>query len=266
MRRLLSKLFQFINLSIIKRDKLNSIDRERQLYRHEVDRLNFIFLNDRVKNPYELYEYANKSESQIFQDLFVLNELEFKKNGFFVEIGAADGVRFSNTYLLEKYFSWSGLVVEPAKIWSDKLEINRNCQISYDCVYSHSNLMIEFSEAQQPEFSRATFKNDILPDEHEENRKIGAKTYELKTLSINDLFLKYNIQENFDYLSIDTEGAEFLILNSLDFEKYKISIISVEHNNTENREKIYSLLTRNNYERVLEKYSKFDDWYIKKNT
>ena len=49
MRRLLSKLFQFINLSIIKRDKLNSIDRERKLYRHEVDRLNFIFLNDRVK-------------------------------------------------------------------------------------------------------------------------------------------------------------------------------------------------------------------------
>ena len=111
MRTLLSKLFQFINLSIIKRDRLNSIDRERKLYRHEVDRLNFIFLNDRVKNPYELYEYANKSESQIFQDLFVLNELEFKKNGFFVEIGAADGVRFSNTYLLEKYFYALGISV-----------------------------------------------------------------------------------------------------------------------------------------------------------
>ena len=77
------------------------------------------------------------------------------------------------------------------------------------------------------------------------------------------LFDKYEINNTIDYLSIDTEGTELEILNSLDFKKYDIKIISVEHNFTSNREAIYNLLTINNYERVQEKYSKFDDWYVK---
>ena len=74
---------------------------------------------------------------------------------------------------------------------------------------------------------------------------------------------KYEINKKIDYLSIDTEGTEYEILSSLDFNKYDISIMSVEHNYTTNREKIYNLLIDNNYTRVQEKFSKFDDWYIK---
>ena len=67
-----------------------------------------------------------------------------------------------------------------------------------------------------------------------------------------------------DYLSIDTEGSELEILNAFDFSRYDTSIITVEHNYTENRKKIHSLLSRNGYERVFEQYSQFDDWYVKK--
>ena len=94
-------------------------------------------------------------------------------------------------------------------------------------------------------------------------RKKNNNVYQLTSISINDLFEKYEISENIDYLSIDTEGTEFLILNSLNFNKYNISIISVEHNHTKNREKIYDLLTKNGYIRVLEEHSKVDDWYVK---
>ena len=78
------------------------------------------------------------------------------------------------------------------------------------------------------------------------------------------MFKKFNIPEDIDYLSIDTEGSEYEIINFLDFNKYNISIITIEHNYTPNREKINSLLIENNYIRVLEDYSKVDDWYIKK--
>ena len=45
---------------------------------------------------------------QLRQDLFVINELNFKKKGFFCEFGACDGIELSNSYLLEKKFNWQG--------------------------------------------------------------------------------------------------------------------------------------------------------------
>ena len=47
-------------------------------------------------------ENLKESKSQIRQDLFVLNELNFKKSGFFVDFGATDGIKFNNSFLLEK--------------------------------------------------------------------------------------------------------------------------------------------------------------------
>ena len=265
LKKLISKILSLFNLSLIKKDKLIKLDVERKKYRYEYEKLDFIFLNDRIKNPEKLYKLIELSESQIFQDLFVINELDFKENGFFVEIGAADGKYLSNTYLLEKEFKWDGLVVEPAKIWSQDIKKNRNCSISLDCVHSTSNISIEFNQAEKPEFSRANLSKNIPSDKHEYLRLSNNTVYELKTISINDLFDKYEINNTIDYLSIDTEGTELEILNSLDFNKYDIKIISVEHNFTTNREAIYNLLTLNNYDRVQEKYSKFDDWYVKIN-
>ena len=46
--------------------------------------------------------YAGKTYSQTDQDIMVLILTKFKKEGFFVEFGACDGIRFSNTYILEK--------------------------------------------------------------------------------------------------------------------------------------------------------------------
>ena len=57
-----------------------------------------------------------KINSQLRQDLFVLNELDFKENGYFVEFGATDGIKLSNSYLLEKSFNWNGILAEPARI------------------------------------------------------------------------------------------------------------------------------------------------------
>ena len=262
-KKFIIKLFSLFRLSIINSEKLTKIDIEGKQARHEVEKLNFIFLNKRILNPSKLYSHVENSESQIFQDLFVLNELNFKENGFFIEIGAANGKNLSNTYMLEKFFNWNGLVVEPARIWTDDIKKNRDCDISFDCVFSESNLSIQFNETEKPEFSRASFNFEISEDSHEDLRKNNNTFYELKTISMNDLFTKFKIPQNIDYLSIDTEGAEYEILNSFNFDKYNISIITVEHNFTSNREKIHSLLTSYDYRRVLKNFSKFDDWYIK---
>ena len=87
------------------------------------------------------------SKSQILQDIFALNELDYKRNGYFVDFGATDGKEFSNTYLLEKEYNWTGILCEPSKGWHKSLEINRpNVIKDYRCVWSKSGEKIRFKE------------------------------------------------------------------------------------------------------------------------
>ena len=197
-------------------------------------------------------------ESQFGQDIFVLNELNFKKKGFFVEFGAANGKDDSNTYLLEKKFNWNGIVAEPAKTFYKDLNINRSCYIEKKLVWKNSKSKLIFHEDSASGLS--TIKNYLKNDSQIRKKK---QQYILETISLNDLLAKYNAPKIIDYLSIDTEGSEYDILKNFDFTKYKFRVITCEHNFTNNKDKIYKLLTKNGY---LKKHSNLisfvDDWYI----
>lgn len=208
-------------------------------------------------------EYADemlaRSKAQLKQDMFVLAELGFKRDGYFVEFGATNGVDLSNTYLLEKDLGWTGILAEPAKVWHDALIANRTAKISFDCVWSKSNECIEFNEVSDAELSTInTFSNN---DGHAKTRETGNK-YNVYTTTLLDLLKKYNAPKEIDYLSIDTEGSEFDILNAFDFDAYKIKVITCEHNYTPMREEIYKLLTSKGYTRKYTEFSYFDDWYV----
>ena len=190
-------------------------------------------------------------ESQFGQDIFVLNELNFKKKGFFVEFGAANGKDDSNTYLLEKKFNWNGIVAEPAKVFYKDLCINRSCYIEQKLVWKNSKSKLIFHEDLASGLS--TIKNYLKNDSQIRKKK---QQYILETISLNDLLEKYNAPKIIDYLSIDTEGSEYEILKNFDFKSYKFKVITCEHNYNENREKIYNLLSDNGYKRKLTKISK----------
>lgn len=66
-----------------------------------------------------------KYNGQIEQDKFVLNVLNNKHNGFFLEIGANDPCQISNTYLLEKEFQWSGIMIEYDSKYLNSYKIHR---------------------------------------------------------------------------------------------------------------------------------------------
>lgn len=201
----------------------------------------------------------SKSTSQIGQDIFVLHELKFKRDGYFVEFGAANGKDLSNTYMLEKEMGWTGIVAEPAWIWHDELTKNRTCKISFDCVWSKSHELLSFNQALVPELSTIDDFSD--KDAHAESRKSGDK-YEVYTVSLMDLLKKYKAPKEIDYLSIDTEGSEFEILSAFDFDAYKIKTITCEHNFTPMRDKILELLVSKGYTRKYQEMSQFDDWYV----
>jgi FkbM family methyltransferase len=200
-----------------------------------------------------------KSKSQIGQDMFVLAELHFKRDGYFVEFGAASGLELSNTYMLEKEMGWTGIVAEPAHIWHDDLLKNRSCHISFDCVWTKSHEEIEFNEVSAAELSTIDAFSDS--DGHSQTRAEGKK-YKVYTCSLFDLLNKYKAPQEIDYLSIDTEGSEFEILSAFDFDAYKIKVITCEHNFSPMRDKIMDLLYSKGYIRKYQELSQFDDWYV----
>ena len=202
---------------------------------------------------------GENSRSQFKQDIFALMVNKFKQGGYFIEFGATNGYDMSNTYILEKQFDWRGVLAEPAKMWHKNLIKNRNCNIEFDCVWQTSGDCLDFDMVEDGELSTlSSFSNC---DEHAKARQ-AKTTYKVNTISLNDLLDKYGAPKVIDYLSVDTEGSELDILTTFDFKKYRFNCITIEHNFTENREKMKFLLEENGYKRVFKHLSKWDDWYI----
>tara|TARA_B100000900_G_scaffold205739_1_gene174376 strand:+ start:119 stop:922 length:804 start_codon:yes stop_codon:yes gene_type:complete len=204
--------------------------------------------------------FSESQKNRVPMDLFVLQYLDFKKNGYFVEFGAANGKYLSNTYLMEKKFGWKGILCEPAVNFQKELKNNRNCIIENLCVWNKSNEQLDFIETGIPEHSTIT-KFSLL-DKMGHTRKKGNR-YKVNTITLNDLFEKNNSPSEIDYLSIDTEGSEFEILENLNHDKYKFKFITCEHMYTNKREKIYNLLLSKGYKRIFENFSLQDDWYVR---
>jgi FkbM family methyltransferase len=201
------------------------------------------------------------SRSQLMQDLFVLSELgACRDSGFFVEFGAADGVALSNSWMLEKRLGWKGILAEPARCWHEALAKNRSCTIATECVWSKSGERLDFDEVSDAELS--TLSDFAQVDSHAQSRT-EKKRCQVSTISLNDLLERYGAPANPDYLSIDTEGSEFAILEEFDFARYPFKVITCEHNFTPMRDKIRRLLESVGYQRKHEKLSHFDDWYVR---
>jgi FkbM family methyltransferase len=230
-------------------------------------------LKVQAKRDFKVYSYLPNMESKVFlkclelsqsqyaQELFALSELNFKREGFFVEIGATNGISLSNTYMLETEFGWNGILAEPAKCWHENLEKNRNCFIEKNCLYSSSGLELVFNETRARMLSTIdSFSNS---DTWSKVRSSG-KRYSVQTISLNDLLLKYSAPKIIDYLSIDTEGSEYEILSTFNFTNYSFNVITCEHNNTKNREKINKLLEDNGYQKKFDNLPFGEDWFTKK--
>lgn len=200
-----------------------------------------------------------KSMSQLGQDLWVLEKTGYKRNGFFVEFGATDGVLLSNTYLLEKEFAWEGICAEPNLRFFEQLRENRTCRVSNACIGKKSGERVEFVLAD----AYGGMTRHIQSDMHHIKRQAYLSAGEaviLTTVSLHDFLTQQAAPRTIDYLSIDTEGSEYEILSHFPFANWDIKLITVEHNFGEQREKIRFLLSQFGYSR---RKAEWDDWYYK---
>lgn len=187
--------------------------------------------------------------SQAGQDKWVVETLlPTKSNAVFVDIGAHDGVSFSNTCALER-LGWTGLAVEPIPEVFEKLERNRRCSTLRGCigdppgkrrfrrVRGYAEMLSGLVEDYDPRhLARIARETETLGGEIEE--------IEVDCFNFHEALAARGII-SVDYLSVDVEGAELAILQSIDFKRVDIDIIGVENNY--NQSGVWRLLTREGF-------------------
>lgn len=204
-----------------------------------------IFHRPAYGEPYDLYYH------DLYNDLFYKNCV-FKNNlsnGFYVEIGALDGVVNSQSFIFEKELKWDGIVVEPNPLWHENLEIYRKCKISKEAI-SDKNGEELFECREMAAFSGLISSKDVhrISNINEEIK--------VKTITLLDLLDKNNAPDEINWISVDVEGGEYDILNHY-FEnnfKYKINLINVETNYFD---KISLLFSNQNYSLIKNPYLDF---------
>jgi FkbM family methyltransferase len=171
--------------------------------------------------------------SQVGQDR-QLYERFFKdrRGGVFVDVGAYDGVTFSNSLFFERFMGWTGLCVEPLPAAFAQLRAARACHCEQVCV-SNFEGAADFTLCDTDEGGQmlSGLAANIDPRHADLMRIVGTRTETVRVpvTRLASLLDKYGLTD-IDYCSIDTEGSELAILADLDFDKYRIRLLTVENN------------------------------------
>ena len=180
-------------------------------------------------------------KSQIGQDKWVQSTLNDKRDGFFIELGATNGVEYSNTYFFEKERGWKGICIEPNPAYHLELSKTRSSQLCFYCVSNKDNEEIDFAVCEAASGAVSTAGPFTKSD----------KIIKVKTKTLKTILQDYNAPKIIDYLSLDVEGHEYEVLKNFPFDEYKIRCLTVEHNEPhvgpEMRLKLRALLETNGY-------------------
>lgn len=173
-----------------------------------------------------LEEYATFSYSQEGEDLILKRFFGDKKNGFYIDVGAHHPKRFSNTFMFYK-LGWRGINIDPSpgtKILFDKERPrDLNLEIGVSNVSSKMKYYI-FNEPALNTFSRSeAIKKNRLANYH------LTHTTEINTHPLKEI-LNHHLPKNqvVDFMSIDVEGLDLLVLKSNDWDRFRPRYLLVE--------------------------------------
>ncbi len=178
-------------------------------------------------------------------EYFGLNELDKKlepyvdfDNGFYVELGANDGITQSNTLYFEQSRNWRGILIEPAPhnfLECVKRRGHKNHVFCNACVeFDFPNKLVEMTYANLMSISEDLDLD--LPDknQHIENAKAHMKETEVifsfgaVARPLNAILIEGDAPDRMNLLSLDVEGAELSVLKGIDHDRFRFDYLLVE--------------------------------------
>jgi FkbM family methyltransferase len=181
-----------------------------------------------------------KKYAQYGEENFLLNFFSRNNNGFLVDIGAADGVRYSNSRTLIE-MGWSGLLVEPNTNSFKKLKLlydgNERVILENVGCSDESIDSADFYVDKNDEFEQLSTFSDAQVDKCKKIFNCEFEKNEVRVVKTSDLFKTHSITK-IDFLSIDTEAFDTKVINGIDLNECDIELICIEHNSDEITKKL----------------------------
>jgi FkbM family methyltransferase len=184
------------------------------------------------RNLFELFgstKYSRPAYGTIQQTL----KKYLPNKGFFVEAGAVDGFFESNTYYLEKFCGWNGLLIEPIPQMYRRIKYNRPNCLAYNCALTSFDYLGDTIDIVS--------QHAISKISHNESCSNGV-VIKVPARTLSSIFHESKV-EKIDFMSLDVEGFELEVLKGMEFDRCRPDTLLVECLDADSKSRIIEFLS-----------------------
>ncbi|CAL4109375.1 unnamed protein product [Meganyctiphanes norvegica] len=194
-----------------------------------------------IYDSYRRMDYSYEDLQKIIRNIF-----KNVNNGFFVEAGAVDGEFLSNTLDLEIHQNWTGLLVEAdGDMFRHLTKRGRHTWSCHCCLstvnHPHREVLIKYSSNKEGDQNKAMYARahgslasaqEYTPLKiigiYDDMSKVVPLYESVQCLPLASLLLALG-RTHVDFISLDVEGVEPLILSSFPWGDITVDVWVVEH-------------------------------------
>lgn len=206
------------------------------------------------------------SYSQFGEDRKVAEFFGENFKGLFLEVGSADGVRDSNTLLLEQR-GWAGVLVEADPELAVRASVRERSVVHNAVVGAGESvsLAVFYRISGGPEnlSGLASVSLTGALESHVERHGGRIEEIRVKATTLDAIWGESGFHRSPDFVSIDVEGAELEALKGFDIERHRPRLVLVEDNSYDRDRRVHDWLKRAGYRRVHR--TGVNDWYVNQN-
>lgn len=175
---------------------------------------------ERNERLYSYRSYAQEGEDMILREIFTE-----KKNGVYVDIGAHHPLRFSNTYFFY-LLGWRGINIDAAPGSMKTFDILRPGDTNLELGIAESPGEMIFTVFDEPALN--TFDEAVVKQRVENTQFKVVDRVKVKTSPLSAVLEKHLDGRQIDFMSVDAEGYDLVVLKSNDWKRFKPKVLLVE--------------------------------------